>query len=196
MRTRAYLTAAIAATLLSACGATGDPADPVVASERTSPSGDPAPTVPASPSTPVEPTPTGKTDPSGPYDLVPEALRVEERAGGDRVVITFRGRGTAGWTARYVKKAVLDGAGQVVDLDADSVLSIAVFGTPTKPSDRIRRVPTALGGSVTDAYVGAAWEGVTQVFLGLEGERTPYRISTLSSPSRLVVDFEGPSDRQ
>lgn len=199
MRTRTFLTTAIAAILLNACGVTGDSGNTVKASERTSQGTDPAPSAPTSP---VDPTPTPpvdagndredtarKTDPSGPYDLVSEHLRVEERADGDRVVLTFRGRGTAGWTAKYVEQAVLDGSGRVVDLDAGTVLGIAVFGTPTRPSDRVRRVPTAVGGEVADVFVGAAWEGVTQVFLGLKGGRSPYRISTLSSPSRLVVDF-------
>ncbi len=205
MRTRAFLTTALAAMVLNACGATGDDGDTgdtgdtSKASEGTSQVAEPAPSAPTSTIPPTQTPPAGsgrdragtvrKTDPSGPYDLVPEDLRVRERADGDRVVLTFRGRGTAGWTARYVKRAVLDGSGRVVSLDGDTVLAVSVFGTPTKPSDRIRRVPTTVGGMVSDVYVGAAWEGVTSVFLGLEGGRAPYRISTLSSPSRLVVDL-------
>lgn len=187
MRIRTVLTTAVVVTSLSACGDTAD-----TASARASP----APAVGRQPAAPVE---TGdgrgrtpdRTEPSGPYDLVPQGLRVEERAGGDRVVLTFRGRGTAGWSARYVEQAVLDGSGRRVDLDADTILSIAVFGTPTRPSDWDWTVPVTTGGGVTDVFVGDAWEGVTQVFLGLEGGRVPYRISTARQPSRLVIDLGG-----
>ena len=107
MRARAFLTTAIAAIVLTACGGTGDTRDAGAASEAASQGAEPAPTstVDPTPTPPVEDnddrddTPR-KTDPSGPYDLVPLHLRVEERARGDRVVLTFRGRGTAGGTFR------------------------------------------------------------------------------------------------
>lgn len=173
----AAVAADVAATSLSACSDAADTADTVSA---------PSPPTSAGSGRASRP---DRTDPSGPYDLVPQDLRVVERAAGDRVVLTFRGRGTVGWSARYVRQAVLDGSGRRVDLDADTVLSVAVFGTPTRPASWDREVPTSVGGAVTDVYVGAAWEGVTQVFLGLEGGRVPYRISTASRPSRLVIDL-------
>lgn len=191
MRTRAFLATALAATLLTACGRTDAAIDEPAPSASTS-AADPVPT-PQVGAGDDDQGATRKVDPSGPYDLVPVRLRVVGRADGDRVVLTFRGRGTPGWSAQYGKRGVLDGSGRVVDLDGDTVLSIAVFGTPTRPADRLRQVPTKVGGGVADAYVAGAWEGVTQVFLGLEGGRTPYRISTLSSPSRLVVDFDARS---
>lgn len=189
MRTRTFLTTATAAIVLTACSSTGGSGPTDGASEGPSQVSGPVRSAPTAQATTGNGRPDTRrtSDRSGPYDLVPEHLRVEERPGGDRVVLTFRGRGTAGWTAMYVEDAVLDGSGRAVDLDGDTLLSVTVSGTPTRPSDRLARVRTAVAGGVTDAFVGAAWEGVTQVFLGLEGGRTPYRITTLSSPSRLVV---------
>ena len=184
MRIRILLAAALVVLSLDACGDDPESVSAPAASGR-DPQGAPSALTSAPTSAPTP----DRTDPSGPYDLVPRRLRVVERPAGDRVVLTFRGRGTAGWSARYVEQAVLDGSGRRVDLEADTVLSIAVFGTPTRPSDRIRAVPATVGGGVSDVYVGAAWEGVTQVFLGLDGGRTPYRISTASRPSRLIIDL-------
>jgi hypothetical protein len=127
---------------------------------------------------------------SGPYDLELEAVRVVEHESGDRIVLTFTGDGKPGWAVRYVDEAVVDGSGEVVDLDGDAILQLDLSGTPTRASGTTRPVHRRLAGDVVDLHALRAWEGVTQVFLGIDGGRTPFRVSPLATPSRLVVDVE------
>ncbi|VXB60825.1 hypothetical protein NOCARDAX2BIS_250047 [Nocardioides sp. AX2bis] len=37
-------------------------------------------------------------------------------------------------------------------------------------------------------YVAGTFEGFTQVLAGIDGDRAPFRVFTLTSPPRLVVD--------
>ena len=121
-------------------------------------------------------------------DAVGEAAVPPER--GDRIVLTFAGDGKPGWAVRYVDDAVVDGSGEVDDLDGDVVLQLDLSGTPTQASATIRPVRRSLAGDVVDLHALSAWEGVTQVFLGIDGGRTPFRVSALTTPTRLVVDVE------
>ncbi|WP_164477921.1 AMIN-like domain-containing (lipo)protein [Nocardioides pantholopis] len=123
---------------------------------------------------------------SGPYDLVLEAASVVEHEGHDRIVLRFAGAGSPGWAARFVDEAVQDGSGEVVELDGDAVLQLDISGTPTRRNGPVRK---ELGGGVADLHTAGVFEGMTQVFIGLRGGRTPFRVSALSSPSRLVVDL-------
>ena len=118
-----------------------------------------------------------------------EDVRVGEHPGSDRVVLQLEGSGTPGWAVRYVQRAVLDGSGRVVRLDGDTILRLDVQGTPTTAENPGGARPT-LAGDVVDLRVVGAYEGVTQVFVGLEGERTPFRVVLLSDPTRLVVDVD------
>ena len=113
-----------------------------------------------------------------------------EHESGDRIVLTFAGDGKPGWAVRYVDEAVVDGSGEVVDLDGDAILQLDLSGTPTQASGTTRRVHRSLAGDVVDLHALSAWEGVTQVFLGIDGGRTPFRVSALTTSSRLVVDVE------
>ena len=131
---------------------------------------------------------------TGGSDLVLVDVRVARTESFDRVVLQFSGTGTPGWVVSYVDQGVLDGSGQTVDLDAGAVLDIYASGT-TWPApdyyDGPRRI-TAEGGSgpggVSEAYVGGTFEGGTQVLAGIEKGRVPFRVSTLTRPTRLVVD--------
>jgi hypothetical protein len=46
-----------------------------------------------------------------------------------------------------------------------------------------------VAGDVTDVYVVGAYEGITTVFVGLEGGRVPFSVHVRRGPSRLVVDL-------
>jgi hypothetical protein len=179
-------TAALTLALLTSCGA--DVSDAAHVAPDTAPSTDGTASPEAPP--PGEPVPVDRTrERSGPYDLVLTDLTVRRRDGRDRVVLRFDGEGRPGWAARYVDEAVLDGSGEVVDLDGDAVLQLDVNGTPTRPGAP-DVVSTALAGDVVDARTVGAWEGVTQVFLGIEGARHPFRTRVLADPTRLVVTLD------
>lgn len=128
--------------------------------------------------------------PSGAYDLVLEDVSAVRRAGHDRLVLRFAGTGRPGWAARFVDEAVLEGSGATVGLRGDTILRLDISGTPTRaPEDHDPPVRHALGGAVVDLHTVGAFEGMTQVFVGLRGGRAPFRVLTLAAPSRLVVDL-------
>ncbi len=116
-----------------------------------------------------------------------------ERGDGGRVLLDFAGKGRPGWTVEYVDEAVLEGSGVVVDIDGDAILQIGVFGTPTQEPSARQPVPIEIAnevaGDVADVYVVDAYEGITTVFVGLEGGRVPFSIHARRGPSRMVVDL-------
>lgn len=130
---------------------------------------------------------------SGEWDLVLSDVRVGEHEGFDRIVLEFTGTGTPGWTVNYVDEAVLDGSGEVVALDGDAFLDIYASGTtyPASEGDYYsgpRQFQPDDGGDIDDVYVGGTFEGYTQVLVGIDGDRAPFRVFALTEPSRLVVD--------
>jgi len=138
----------------------------------------------------ADPPESSDRSPAGRRDLELKGVRVVPHGSGDRIVLTFAGQGKPGWAARYVDRAVVDGSGEVVDLDGEAILQLDISGTPTQASGTARRVHRSLAGDLVDLHALGAWEGVTQVFLGLDGGRTPFRVATRTTPVRLVVDVE------
>jgi hypothetical protein len=189
MKALAVLSSLVATLALStSCGA--DSEDPTEAPTSPAPSTtqEPAPTEPPSSDLPGAEEQTHK--PSGPYDLTLRGVSVMSHDGRDRVVLRFSGTGRPGWAARFVDEAVLEGSGRVVELDGDAILRLDISGTPTRTPQRSGPVRTELGGDVVDLHSVGAYEGVTQVFLGLDGGRTAFQVSARTKPSRLVVDIE------
>jgi len=135
----------------------------------------------------------------GSRDLVLLDIRVAEHDGFDRVVLDFRGSGTPGWNVKYENVPRADGSGKRVDVRGDSFLTVFVDGTtgdayPEKsPMDLFDGPPhfaPADGGIVHDVNYLGVWEGGASVFLGLDGDRTPFRVFPLRDPSRLVIDLK------
>lgn len=127
---------------------------------------------------------------SRPFDLELEGVRVVAHENYDRIVLTFAGDGTPGFLVGYVNKAIAEGSGEVIGLDGGAILRLDIHGTPTQASGTTPPVRRTLAGDVVDLHGGVAWEGVTTVFLGIDGGRTPFRASVLTAPPRLVVDVK------
>ena len=76
-------------------------------------------------------------------------------------------------------------------LGGDAFLDVYASGT-TWPAAGYYSGPQQFepenGRHVDDVYVAGTFEGYTQVLAGIEGDRVPFRVFTLSDPSRLVVD--------
>lgn len=121
--------------------------------------------------------------------LVLTDVRVGEHDGFSRIVLEFSGPGRPGWVANYVDEAVLDGSGTVVDVGDGAILDVYARGT-TAPApgyyDGPRRISPR--GSDLEVFVAGTFEGDTQVLAGLDGDRAPFRVFALTSPTRLVVD--------
>lgn len=133
------------------------------------------------------------------WDLVLSGVRVGTHDGFDRVVVEFKGRGTPGWGVKYVTTPRSDGSGEVVDLHGDSFLGVSIEGVtlrkgyPKTPADFFhgaRHFAPEHGGAIEDVNVGGVFEGYSQLFLGLDGEKVPFRVFALRNPSRLVIDVK------
>ena len=205
---------ATAVLLLAACGTD---ASPTSATDTSTSSSEPSETPPAtpaepssdtpsasadSPSDPPSPTPSapdgppfpGTTDPqtaepSGDWDLQLVDVRLGDHDGFDRIVLELSGTATPGWGVSWEDEAVAEGSGDVVALGGDQVLTISASGT-AMPEPGSFEVPARLrpAGALAEVQVNGWFEGYTQVFAGVEGDPRPFRVFTLTDPTRLVVD--------
>lgn len=126
--------------------------------------------------------------------LFPTGARVAHHDGFDRVVLDFEGNGTPGWSVRYVDEPVADDSGIEVDLAGDFILRIDASGlsTPTTEDFDVDQVASGFYGTgqadvVQDVYASGVFEGWSGSLVGLDTQ-APFRVFTLTEPTRLVVD--------
>ena len=131
-------------------------------------------------------------DPVDPVGLTVTTVRAAEHDGYDRVVFELAGTGTPGWSVEYVDSPSAQGSGEPVDVPGSATLQVTLQGT-TYPYES---GATELGrGAVTvpglDAVQGvfydATFEGTSVAWIGTAG-RTPFRVYSLTGPSRVVVE--------
>jgi hypothetical protein len=123
-------------------------------------------------------------------------VRAARHEGYDRVVFEFRNE-LPGYSVRYVRPPVhADGSGDVVPVDGDFVVEVrmenALDADLSKPSAPLtytgpRRLAPATPVVAELARTGG-FEGVLTWVVGLR-DRVGFRVTTLQSPPRLVVDF-------
>lgn len=123
--------------------------------------------------------------------LAVAGVRVGQHEGFDRVVFDLAGTGTPGWTVRFTEDPRRDGSGEPVAIDGKRVIQVTITGVGY-PADT--GVEPFVGdvegeGGVTQVDVAGPFEGQAVAFIGSEAENPGVRISTLSSPTRLVVDI-------
>ena len=129
--------------------------------------------------------------------LSPVNLRFGAHEGYDRIVIDLAGTGTPGWRAEYVDNPMGDPSGEPVVLAGGAYLRIAVSGVtyPTEPGASPYVGPAdfspASGGVVREVKVGGVFEGVVEVFVGVNSKE-PFRVYSLASPARVVIDVQHP----
>lgn len=217
-RTTAVLGAATALTLLAACGSAASDAgaepdsDSPSAGTSTSPASPPSSTQHPSTQPPSMQRPHTAATPSfpsgigervaknkGAWDLVLRDIRVAEHDGFDRLVAEFRGTGTPGWNVKYVKKPRAEGSGQPVAVDGENFLAVSISGVTLRKGypqtsedfyDGPRHFEPENAGDVEDVHLVGVFEGYSQLFLGLGGDKLPFRVFTLTKPSRLVIDVQ------
>lgn len=191
-RLRAGVVGVVLAVVLAVAGcgtdAADEPSDPVaVSSVQTSPA-EPVPTDSA-PKTAEQSRDSGVTVTD---------LRIGHHEGFDRVVYEFGGTGTPGWNVAYVDKAVQDASGKDITVAGSSILEVRITGSAypfdsgvteysgpdplTEPSATV----------VAEVQLATLFEGVTQSFIGVNGDRPAFTVTALSEPTRLVVDVAAP----
>ncbi|HEU4489732.1 MAG TPA: hypothetical protein VFR74_02575 [Jiangellales bacterium] len=142
--------------------------------------------------------PVTSADPLAMSSLTGASMRIGQHDCYERFVFEMAGTGEPpGWRVAYVDPLTADGSGEPVELAGDATLEVVVRvwtvsegeGAPTEippftgPDDLVPAGYVAL----REARNLYAFEGVTQIGLGLDRER-PYRASLLEGPPRLVVD--------
>jgi hypothetical protein len=187
---------AIAALSLSACGSdskttasSGPSTSAVGASTTTAPPAD-------VPLTGAATTPTSAPPQSGPKAFL-TAVRADAHSTYDRVVFEFDGP-APGYAATYVTDPLTnEDSGAPIPINGSSVLKLAmksaasadvgviIRDTYTGP-DRFTPPGTPV---VAELVQVSDFEGTLTWAIGLRRE-APFKVQTLSSPSRLVIDFQ------
>jgi len=119
------------------------------------------------------------------------AVRAASHVGYDRVVWEFTGGLPAHRTARYVHQLVGDGSGLPIRIAGAAILQVTMFeanahdlstSTPTAPDRLVVGLP-----NVIEVVQSGDFEAHVTYGIGL-AKRQTYRMFTLSSPSRVVLD--------
>jgi hypothetical protein len=121
------------------------------------------------------------------------AVRAGRHAGFDRVVFEFRGPIPATRQVRWVDQLVQDGSGEPVPVAGGADLEVVFQGANAhddrgRPTVSPRRFSPGFTALKEVAQVGD-FEAVVGYGLGVDRKR-PLEVSTLSGPSRLVVDIQ------
>ncbi|MFC4605719.1 AMIN-like domain-containing (lipo)protein [Rhodococcus kronopolitis] len=188
------------ALLLTGCSDGPEPAAPSSAPRPAAIASASTTTASTPDATPNLPVPAGDTGPersdsSSGAMLTVTGLRIGDHPGFDRVVYELDGTGAPGWTVAYVDHAVQDGSGDVLDVPGDSLLEVRITGTGypfetgVVPYAGPNPLPGGEGSGLTQARITTVFEGTTQSFVGVEGDRRPFTVSRLDNPTRLVVDI-------
>lgn len=124
-------------------------------------------------------------------------VRVARQAGYDRVVFEFSGSELPGYEVRYVPGPVVeDPSGLPLAVAGAHLLSVR-----TEPASRFRQTPDEVvqtysgptritgPGEVVEVVLAGDFEAVMNWVIGTRDE-APFRVLTLSSPTRLVVDVQ------
>jgi hypothetical protein len=123
-------------------------------------------------------------------------LRYAEHPGFDRVVIDVR-RHLSGYRIAYTKQLTYDASGEKVPLKGRKKLSLTLrpaFAHNAKGDNiyqgpKLRQVqfPTLRGVAFTGDFEGVVSFGFTT------RRKAPYRIFTLQSPRRIIIDWKHPA---
>ncbi|WP_199233354.1 hypothetical protein [Rhodococcus sp. SMB37] len=132
-------------------------------------------------------------------------IRIETNPEFDRIVYEFDGVGTIAWKAEYVSEAVPFGGGFPLEINSPSIIQVDMMGTSIEVDEqavsygvsnplvepdaaivsRLYLRPSAGAGGIVQSVVG----GITQSFIGVQGDRPPFRAKVLDHPSSLVLDI-------
>ncbi|MFI6170174.1 hypothetical protein ACIBCN_25560 [Nocardia sp. NPDC051052] len=191
MRNRMVLAIAAATALLAGCGDDGSTATTPAAPTSTTGTMAEAPSVPGDAT-------TKRGTASGDAGLTVTNIRIGHQPGFDRVVYDLGGKGTPGWIVQYADRAVQDGSGKPIDVAGTSILEVQILGS-AYPFDSA--VPAYAGPdpatdpsapAIAGVYRTTVFEGTTQSFIGVHADRPGFTVTTLTNPTRLVIDVATP----
>jgi hypothetical protein len=195
-----------AALLFGACGGDDDATDTPTPGS-TQPPGRPTPVSPTPVVETPEATPGGSFDggltpveveaPAGLGQAVLGNIRAARQEGFDRLVFEFNGEQVPGYTVKYATEAIACGSGQdltafVGDGSATAGLVLITVRPAAAHDDAgqataVRDLRPALE-SLVHVFRTCDFEGVVEYAVALTDEH-PYKVTTLLSPPRLIIDF-------
>jgi hypothetical protein len=188
LRTRHALAITAAALVLAGCTANGDPVPESAASIETQATTPDAPaTLPTDAADKVSSAGDGAK-------LTVTDIRTGQHDGFDRVVYELAGEGIPGWRVGYVDSAIQDGSGNEIPVAGGAVIQVLIDGSAypfdigVEPYSGPNPVLGSPGGSVVEVNGSGVFEGVTQSFIGVADPDTPFSVSSLTDPTRLVID--------
>lgn len=182
----------VVALVAAGCSSDDDDGDAASTSTTTST------TAPSSTSTSAAPF-EGTTDPSSlplarDDTALLETLVLGADGGVDRATFTFRGSGIPRVDAAYVEEATADGSGDRVEVLGGAILQLRF--EPSATHDLRGEVPEPVyegssrvrggTGTITEAVLGGAFEGVVTFFVGVR-ELAPYRLEAVGNRVTLLV---------
>jgi hypothetical protein len=132
--------------------------------------------------------PVGAVDAAGTPTLV--AVRASHHPGFDRIVYEFEGSLPTSHEVSYVDKLVGDASGLPVPIAGRAILRVRfepAQAHDAQGSTAPERQAFPLPNIMTTVRAGD-FEGVTTYGIGL-AKRTPFQVSTLQNPSRVVIDI-------
>ena len=120
-------------------------------------------------------------------------MRVGRHTGYDRVVWQFTGTGRPTYQVRYVDEPVADGSGDVVEVRGDAYLELMItfVGVPASgaPQPKDASASSIAGTVIAQAMpVYGGFEGYGQAFVGVTDRERPFKVTVLTTPTRLVLD--------
>ncbi|RJO75849.1 hypothetical protein D5S18_13840 [Nocardia panacis] len=122
-------------------------------------------------------------------------IGIEHHQGFDRIVFQLGGAGTPGWHVGYTDKAVQDGSGKTFDITGKSLLEVKILGAAypfdTKVAAYSGPNPTssAEAPAIAGVYQAAVYEGASQGFIALTGDRPKFAVGPQTDPDRVVIDI-------
>ncbi len=128
-------------------------------------------------------------DPDG---LTVTAVRAASHEGFDRVVFELSGTGTPGWSVEYVDAPSAQGSGAAIDLPGAAYLGVSLQGTSypyDSGAEEVARGAVPISGTdvVEGVFYDATFEGTSAAVIGT-ATRAPFRVYSLTGPSRVVVE--------
>lgn len=131
------------------------------------------------------------------------AVRAAASPGGGSRVVFETDPVVPGYVVDYVERPVTeDGSGKKIAVDGAAVLQVRLLDASGARLDGEKvvltytgpkRVPaTGTGGVVTEVVAAGDFEGQVTWVIGLRARPAGIRVSTLSAPSRLVIDVPAP----
>ena len=132
--------------------------------------------------------------PEGLGNLIPTGVRVGAHDGFTRVVIDLEGEGEPGWFTSYTDAPAQQASGKPVEVQGTTFLNLGIEGTPWPSTPELKEKYMSPGttpgaGVVSEINYATTFEAQTQLIIGLK-KKTPYSVTFLQEPSRVVIDFQ------